>query len=268
MYIPPKSSTFALLNRYYMAQKQTIQFEIAYQEVDMNNRLRLYTLEEHLLNTAGKVADSLGFGTQALRPYNCAWIITRMMLEMDYMPTQGEHICIETWIEQNAHMLSTRNYRIYLHTATEDRLIGRAKSVWAILDINKREIVNMFDHPMFAGAVDGEVLDITRSPRMLPVTEPDVEGTHTVRYSDVDYNRHCNSCKYLQIMMDTCLPSFLSEGVADSGKQVIRLDINYQKEVYLGDTVTVLCKQSENDIQYTIKTETGQASCSAKITKL
>ena len=247
MYIPPKSSTFVPLNRYYMAQKQTIQFEIAYQEVDMNNRLRLYTLEEHLLNTAGKVADSLGFGTQALRPYNCSWIITRMMLEMDYMPTQGEHICIETWIEQNAHMLSTRNYRIYLHTAAEDRLIGRAKSVWAILDINKREIVNMFDHPMFAGAVDGEVLDITRSPRMLPVTEPDVESTHTVRYSDVDYNRHCNSC---------------------SGKQAIRLDINYQKEVYFGDTVTVLCKQTENDIQYTVKTVTGQASCSAKITKL
>ena len=268
MYIPPKSSTFVPLNRYYMAQKQTIQFEIAYQEVDMNNRLRLYTLEEHLLNTAGKVADSLGFGTQALRQYNCAWIITRMMLEMDYMPTQGEHICIETWIEQNAHMLSTRNYRIYLHTATEDRLIGRAKSVWAILDINKREIVNMFDHPMFAGAVDGEVLDISRSPRMLPIAEPDVESTHTVLYSDVDYNRHCNSCKYLQIMLDTCLPNFLTEGDATDGKQTIRLDINYQKEVYLGDTIEVLSKQSENEIQYTIKTTTGQASCSAKISKL
>ena len=114
--------------------KYEYEYEIKYQEVDDRKRLRLYNLENYLLEVAGRVADQLGFGIQVLHPrfgianlhpIGLTWILTRLSVEMDYLPTHNEHIVIETWIEQNIHMLSTRDYRLWLLTPDgERRLIG------------------------------------------------------------------------------------------------------------------------------------------------
>ena len=37
-------------------------YKIKYQEVDDRKKLRLYNLENYLLEVAGRVADDLGFG--------------------------------------------------------------------------------------------------------------------------------------------------------------------------------------------------------------
>ena len=60
------------------------------------------------------MADDLGFGIQVLHPREQTWILTNMSVQMRYMPMPQEKVVFETWIEQNAHMLSTRDYRIYV----------------------------------------------------------------------------------------------------------------------------------------------------------
>lgn len=240
--------------------KYTYDFEIQYQEVDMNRKLRLYTLENYLLNVAGRCADSLGFGVNYLSRQNRTWILTRLALEMRYMPANCDHIVFETWIESNNHMLSTRDFRIYMDNNGSRELIGCAKTVWAVLDLTKREVVNCFDDPAFANAVDGEVLDLPRMPRTLPITEPDGVVEHVIQYSDVDYNRHCNSCKYLENMLNACLPKFLTGP--------FRLDINYAKEVYLGDTLTTYYLEDKHFVQYAQKDVNATTCCSARIAEL
>ena len=138
--------------------KYSYEYEIKYQEVDGRKRLRLFNLENYLLEVAGTVADALGFGIAKLHPMGLTWILTRMSIEMSELPTHCEKVRFETWIESNAHMLSTRNFRIY----SGERLIGQVKSVWAVLDLEKREIVNVFNDPMFEGCVDGEVIEMAR----------------------------------------------------------------------------------------------------------
>lgn len=233
--------------------KYSYEYEIKYQEVDGRKKLRLFNLENYLLEVAGTVADELGFGIAVLHPRGLTWVLTRISIEMYEMPTHCEKIRIETWIEGNAHMLSTRDYRIY----SGDRLIGQCKSVWAVLDMEKREIVNVFDDPIFADCVDGEVLDMPRV-RMTTIPEPTGCVPHPVVYSDIDYNGHCNSCRYLQAMTDAFLPDYY-------GKPV-RLDINYSKEVMVGDTLNTCYLVTEDGVQYQQKNEAGETSCSAKIT--
>jgi hypothetical protein len=126
-------------------------------------------MENRLLIVAGKVADEIGIGIPFLMQYNCTWIITHLNLEMMYLPTHGEELVFETWIEQNAHMLSVRNFRIYKKQGEEEQLIGCCKTVWAVLERDKREIVNLFDMPVFKDAVDGEVMKMARAQRMLPL---------------------------------------------------------------------------------------------------
>ena len=233
--------------------KYNYEYEIKYQEVDGNKKLRLFNLENYLLEVAGTVADQLGFGIAQLHPKGLTWILTRLSLEMYELPTHCEKVRFETWIESNAHMLSTRNFRIY----SGDKLIGQCKSVWAVLDLQKREIVNIFDDPIFADSVDGDVIEMARV-RMTTLPEPTGCMPHKIVYSDIDYNGHCNSCRYLQAMMDTYLPNYY-------GKK-IRLDINYSKEVMLGDELQTYYLVAADGVQYQQKNQNGETSCSAKIT--
>ena len=233
--------------------KYNYEYEIKYQEVDGKKKLRLFNLENYLLEVAGTVADDLGFGIANLHPKGLTWNLTRLSVEMYELPTHCEKVRFETWIESNAHMLSTRDFRIY----SGDKLIGQCKSVWAVLDLAKREIVNIFDDPIFEGCVDGEVLDMPRV-RMTTIPEPTGCVPHKVVYSDIDYNGHCNSCRYLQAMTDAYLPDYY-------GKKV-RLDINYSKEAMPGETLQTNYLITEDGVQYQQKNEAGETSCSAKIT--
>ena len=246
--------------------KYIYEYHIKYQEVDGARRLRLFNLENYLLEVAGTVADELQFGIARLHPMGLTWILTRLSIEMYEMPTHCEHVRFETWIESNAHMLSTRDFRIYTKEergkGKEEkgdgwRLIGQCKSVWAILDLTKREIANVFDHPMFENCVDGEVIDMQRI-RMTTIPEPTGMVPHKVVYSDIDYNGHCNSCRYLQAMTDAYLPDYY-------GKKV-RLDINYQKEAMLGEELQTFYLVTPDGVQYQQKNSAGETSCSAKIT--
>ena len=172
---------------------------VPYQDVDASRRLRLYSMENYLLNIAGKVADEMGIGIPVLLPMNYTWIITHLNMEMLYLPKHGEEMIVETWIERNAHMLSVRDFRIYQPQADgTERLIGCAKTVWAVLDLTSREIVNIFDHDIFKDSVDGEALNMARAPRLRPIQLDDIEDEggvagevlHEIQYSDVDYNCH------------------------------------------------------------------------------
>lgn len=253
--------------------KYRYNYIVQYQEVDDTRRLRLYTMENYLLNVAGRVADELGFGIQALMPLNCTWIITHLNLEMLYLPVHGEEMIIETWIERNAHMLSVRDFRIYIkesEAGQEPRLIGCAKTVWAVLEQDKREIVNLFDNPMFAGSVDGEVLRMARAQRLLPIdmdkAREDAEvilvkdKKHTIQYADMDYNCHCNSCKYLEWMLN-------ARRMQDNAHP-FRLDINYVKELYLEDQLITKFVEKEGSVQYQQVDQNGTTCCSARITQI
>ena len=232
--------------------KYNYNFEMKYQEVDGQRKLRLFNLENYLLEVAGLVADELGFGIRALHPMGLTWILTRLSVDMYELPTHCEHVRFETWIESNAHMLSTRNFRIY----SGEKLIGQCKSVWAVLDLEKREIVNCFDLPIFANSVDGEVIEMPRV-RMTTIPEPTGSMPHKIVYSDIDYNGHCNSCRYLQAMTDAYLPDYY-------GKK-IRLDINYSKEAMLGEEMQIYYLVTDDGVQYQMKNKAGETSCSAKL---
>ena len=242
---------------------------VPYQDVDSTRRLRLYSMENYLLNIAGKVADEMGIGIPALLPMNYTWIITHMNMEMMYLPMHGEEMIVETWIERNAHMLSVRDFRIYRKESDgKEELIGCAKSVWAVLDLSSREIVNIFDMPLFEGAVDGEMLEMSRAPRFKPIVLDDLENAeaqtgeilHEIQYSDVDYNCHCNSCKYLEWMVNAIK--------AFDNQKPFRLDINYVKELYQGDTMYTRFLKTNDAVQYQQVDENGVTCCNAKISQI
>lgn len=242
--------------------KYTYTLSVPYQETDTTRHWRLYNLENTLLQIAGDVAHTLGFGIEELLPYGYTWILSRMDIEMTELPRHGDKVTIETWIERNAHMLSTRNYRIYKGEDRTGELIGRVSSVWAVLDLQSRQVVNTFDMPMFAGCEDGETLPLPRMPKLLPLQDEESAFTAQVVYSDLDYNGHCNSCKYLEHLLNVHRPAFLSEPKA------LRLTIQYSREIREGDTYSIRYKETDRTCQWQIRNDNGEISASARLTNL
>ena len=56
-------------------------------------------------------------------------------------------------------------------------------------------------------------------------------GTHTVRWSDIDYNQHANNVKYTVWAMDALPEELVNE------KMVKELTINFNREARPGETV-------------------------------
>jgi acyl-ACP thioesterase len=109
--------------------------------------------------------------------------------------------------------------------------------------------------------VDPTKQDFPRISRLQKIEAPTGTLPHTIHYSDLDYNNHCNSCKYLQFMLN-----------ADDRLTTIypiRLDINYVKEVHKDERihVDVLEKTDEQgnlqSIQYCLLADDGEISCTA-----
>lgn len=249
--------------------KYELTYDIRYQDLDHTRQLRLHTLENYLLEVAGIVADQLGFGIRALQAINCTWILTSMSIVMEQMPRQNDRITFETWIESNAHSLSIRNFRIWREEAAGRTPIGQCHSVWAVLELDKREIANVFHLPMFAGCIDGEELPLERAARLRPLpadSNGDIQSKKDeIHYSDLDYNRHCNSCKYLEKMLNACLPEWLVE---PSGAAPFRMDISYVREVCHGENVSIRYQQSEDKVTYQMTNSKGETSCLARIAKI
>lgn len=236
-----------------MSQKDRFTYTIQYQEVDEHRRLRLYTLENYLLNSAGLAADKHGFGVKYLYPQHMTWVLTNLSLQMEALPMPGDEMVIETWVQDHIHSLSVRNFRIYINGEKK----GEVRSVWVVLNIDDRTIQNIFDRPVFHLDEAGEKLDLPRAMRHITREQPDKEYIHKVSYSDIDYNGHCNSCKYLERMLD------LQEPPAD--KFPLRIDLRYAKEVYKGDEVRVCFFEADGVYHYDLYTAQGELSCSAAL---
>lgn len=242
--------------------KHRFEYTIQYANVDASRHMRLCDLQHYVLETAGMSASRAGLSTDMLvEKYNATWVLTRMSIMVDYLPKYEDTIIIETWIEGNAHMFSMRNFRIYLKKGEEEFLIGKCSSVWTLINLTSRQVdMAAFKDPVWEHIIDGEKLDIPRAARLGAIELPTSVMPHTIQYTDLDYNNHCNSIKYLQFMLNAC--------DALTATYPVRLDINYVKEVHKGESIRTQVLQEADRVQYCILTDAGEISCTALITKL
>ena len=86
------------------------------------------------------------------------------------------------------------------------------------------------------------------------------EILHQIQYSDMDYNGHCNSCKYLEWMVNAVQ--------AFDNQKPFRLDINYVKELYQGDIMYTRFLKTNRAVQYQQVDENGMTCCNAMISQI
>lgn len=204
-------------------------YKVQPMDVDFNDKVRFTQIGAYLLHTAGENAKENGFGINELHEEHLAWVLLRFSIEMERYPLAEESFQIETWIENFSRVSTTRNFKVL--TASGE-MIGAATSIWCLLDMNTRSAVDLKSKSEYAAFATG-IPSLIEKPLRLPALEGESVSRHRIKYSDIDFNRHTNSMKYLEWMMDLFpLEVFLN-------RKVKRMDINYMNEALFGEVVEI-----------------------------
>ena len=78
-------------------------------------------------------------------------------------------------------------------------------------------------------------------------------------YSDIDFNRHVNTMRYIRMMLNTLPIEYLTEC------RPMRLDIHFAKECRLGEVLTIGYEQRDNLSLFEIRNGEGAVACTAAI---
>lgn len=198
---------------------------------DFQRRLNYEVLGRDLLNTAEQHANRRGFGVDDVTAKNHAWVLSRMAIEMQEMPKMFTELSISTWIESIYRLFTNRNFSIKGQDGT---VYGYARSIWAMIDRTTRSPIELDQlyHDQFVPYIDtDEPCPIAPQTHIRPLKEAELTKEHKVVASDIDYNCHVNSMKYIQHLCDL-IP--LDEYKT---KRLSRIEIAYISETHFGDTL-------------------------------
>ena len=198
---------------------------------DFSKRLFMGHLGNHLLNAADFHADHRGFGMTQLNPRHKTWVLSRLAIEMETMPTEYTKFNVETWIESVMKYFTNRNFRIS-DAADAGKTYGYGRSIWALIDTDTRQPQNILD--VEGGAIAKYVNTEKECPidglsRVKMGNNARLAASIDTHYSDVDVNGHINSVKYIEHVLDLFGIDWYKE------HRIRRFDIAYVAESHYGD---------------------------------
>jgi len=199
-------------------------------DADPNGRASLTAIFSYLLESAGNHAEAGGFGFTGMLARELVWVLTRFKLVMDRYPDYGGLVRVQTWGKGREGLFYTRDY-----TLQDDAggLLGKATSSWAVLNAvtHKPESGDVFMRD-FPHSPDHHAL--AEKLQKLPAVEaPDLQDEYRVRLSDLDFNRHANSMRYVEWILNGLDPETRFGGTFRS------LEVNYLAEAKPGDEVLI-----------------------------
>jgi len=227
------------------------------QNVDFTLHETLVSLGGNILNVAGVDAQSKGFGVDVLGRENLSWVLSRLAMEFDYRPEQYTDYGITTWISDYNRVMSTRNFTL---ASDDGTVFGRAVSQWCMLDLATRTAVDMTSTAEMHSRWIVDSPSPAERPRKVAAPAGDVlTAVHPVAYSDIDFNRHVNTMRYIELMIDM-LPI---EVHAEPHR--IRMDINFLHEARYGRTLTVACGGADGCWRFEIRSDDGAVCVRAEL---
>jgi acyl-ACP thioesterase len=238
-----------------MATISSYPFTIQPENVDFTLRASVASIISYMLNVAGTDAHRKGFGVEALQGHSFTWVLSRLAVDINTQPRQYTDIEIDTWVNEFNRLSSTRNFKMRVG---ED-VVAAGVSQWCMLNMETRQAVDMtLLKDVYERAMVAEPSPIAAPARLRDI-ESQASVSRPVVYSDIDFNRHVNTLRYIELMFDA-FPIDLIE--QNNG---MRIDINFIAEARYGETLVAGYIAEGNVWQFEIKTDSDKVLCRSKI---
>lgn len=224
-------------------------------ESNARKEMPLTLLAQRVIEIATEHADILGVGFDVMMEDNLAWVLSRMSIEMTRMPRVREKYSITTWIENYNRHYSERNMEI---AGGDGEVIGYVRTIWFAIDLNTRAPGDLSKLESLALTESDRPCPIAKQGRLRPISEPTHVGKYRFRYSDIDFNRHVNSVKYMELLLNQWSLEY------HETHDVARFEIAYLQETHFDDDVKINIAQVDKTADAEIVSESG-VSCRARI---
>lgn len=206
-------------------------------ECNAQKEMSISLLAQRVIEVATEHANILGVGYADLVKENHGWVLSRLTFEMKRFPSLNEEYSLTTWIEGFNRLYSERNMEVQ---GGNGETIGYVRTIWVAIDFETRKPVDLSTISWLAATISDRPCPIEKQGRMRPVTEHDTLIPHRFKYCDIDFNRHVNSVKYIDLILNQWdLDHYDNNSIS-------RFEIMYQREAHYGDEVNVVIRTVDN----------------------
>jgi acyl-ACP thioesterase len=211
-----------------------------------------------MLDAASIHAQQRGFGYEHISKDDVAWVLSRISIDMEEYPDHNQDITVETWIENVSRFFTQRCF-CFINEA--GKTIGYARTIWAAIDMQTRRPIDIqaWRPDMLVYVEEGKQCPIEKMSKIPSVDDVDSCMGYTVRYSDIDINKHMNSVKYIEHAVNVFDLDYFKE------KFIQKFEMIYLAEGMFGDKLK-LYEQKISENEYIIDTKKGEESvCRCRI---
>lgn len=237
-------------------------------EVDFHNRASASALADWMMVSAGVHAAQLGISMNRLHSGGAGWALARMVMECGEMPQAEQEVRLRTWPTSLERLQFRRDFQLF---SLDGAQLARAATFWVIMDLNTRRLARMpqeYSHLIGDGNFCMEVdkgtlgrlhlpeapgpgafpngnlaagtapekqpgcLNSPASPEELAQASLAGEVPILVRRADLDSNRHVNSVRYVDWLMES-IPQEIWESC-----RLRRLEVLYRSELRGGQAIS------------------------------
>jgi medium-chain acyl-[acyl-carrier-protein] hydrolase len=203
-------------------------FRVRSYETDPQGRLQAPILCKWLEEAAVGHARILGVAVETLFEEGVVWVLSRLRLTMDRWPRSGEETVVETWPEAANRLFTERRFEVF--NASDNR-VGKASTLWLVLDLVKRRPIRLPPLVMDRLAEVDIGTEPMRFSDLAPLSNAQSELACTVRRSDLDLARHVNNTSYVEWAIEA-----VPDGVWGT-HDLTDLEIQYLSECHRGQTI-------------------------------
>jgi acyl-ACP thioesterase len=141
----------------------------------------------------------------------------------------------------------------------DGNVVAEMVTVWAFVDVAARKLLKVSDYTGGIPTYEPLIIDLPAQIKITRDTQFTLVGERNIVYSDLNVNGHMNNAKYPDMLCDF-IPAL-------TGRRVAAVSINYNSELFFGDTVKVYTSSGDESEMYFVKLvrENGVVCTEAKI---
>lgn len=233
-------------------------FSVSIAEADCMGRVKPVVLLNYMQDVADKSINKVNLGYEDIVKKGLGWFLIRYRVEFDSDLKNIEELKVQTENRGSQKIHAYRDFEVF-DNITGNRVL-RAATSWFLVDVESKSLVNISqDYPKlikFEKREDDLNLQKLKSPESF-----DFEKSFSVRYDDLDVNKHVNNTVYIGWALEA-----LDFDYRNSHSLKI-LDIYYKHEAKYGDEILSQVKFCDDCVtEHVIRnSETGEELCLLKM---
>ncbi len=230
-------------------------FKIRFSEIGVDEKIQKYQYCNFFQEAAGRFCYNNQVSGFHLKKLGLGWVIAGYTIEFsEKQPTWNDTITVDTWANSNNGIITTRDF---LANDDKGKLLAKASSAWAIIDLKTRKAVSSKTGTKNEWLIDKFNFEKNRPGKIIFPEKLEKLPSYTSKWRpgliSLDINKHVNNVNYISIAMGAIKDELTKN------KYLQKFKINYKKEVVFGDLIFIQVYNSEDTFYQKFIRESDQA---------